>query len=187
MDDTFTWFKRLLRAFISSVITLLLHPLLPFPATGFPLFWLSWVSLAARAFSGCGEPALQWRWAVLVAVASPEERKLQGAGAQQLRLPPLEHGSIVVHRPSCSVICGIFPEQGSNLYPLHLQADSYPLHRQERKPPTPIFISDVFLQFLCVLKRSVRSGCLLVGGEESLSYFRCQQWWGERGGHLSKG
>ena len=47
---------------------------------------------------------------LLVAVASLEERELQGARAEQLWLPALEHGSIVVHRPSCSVICGIFPE-----------------------------------------------------------------------------
>ena len=36
-------------------------------------------------------------------------------------------GSVVVaHRPSCSVACGIFPDQGSNPCPLHWQADSQP-------------------------------------------------------------
>ena len=40
-------------------------------------------------------------------------------------------GSVVVaHRPSCSVACGIFPDQGSNLCPLHWQADSQPLRHQ---------------------------------------------------------
>ena len=40
-------------------------------------------------------------------------------------------GSVVVaHGPSCSVACGIFPDQGSNLCPLHWQADSQPLHHQ---------------------------------------------------------
>ena len=40
-------------------------------------------------------------------------------------------GSVVVaHGPSCSAICGIFPDQGSNLCPLHWQADSQPLHHQ---------------------------------------------------------
>ena len=34
-------------------------------------------------------------------------------------------GSVVVaHGPSCSVACGIFPDQGSNPCPLHWQADS---------------------------------------------------------------
>ena len=40
-------------------------------------------------------------------------------------------GSVVVaHGPSCSVACGIFPDQGSNPCPLHWQADSQPLHHQ---------------------------------------------------------
>ena len=34
-------------------------------------------------------------------------------------------GSVVVaHGLSCSVACGIFPDQGSNPRPLHWQADS---------------------------------------------------------------
>ena len=40
-------------------------------------------------------------------------------------------GSVVVaNGPSCSVACGIFPDQGSNPCPLHWQADSQPLHHQ---------------------------------------------------------
>ena len=40
-------------------------------------------------------------------------------------------GSVVVaHGPSCSTACGIFPDQGSNLCPLHWQADSQPLRHQ---------------------------------------------------------
>ena len=40
-------------------------------------------------------------------------------------------GSVVAaHGPSCSVACGIFPDQGSNPCPLHWQADSEPLHHQ---------------------------------------------------------
>ena len=40
-------------------------------------------------------------------------------------------GSVVVaHGPSCSAVCGIFPDQGSNPYPLHWQADSQPLRHQ---------------------------------------------------------
>ena len=31
---------------------------------------------------------------------------------------------VVVHRLCCSAACGIFPDQGSNLCPLHWQADS---------------------------------------------------------------
>ena len=44
-------------------------------------------------------------------------------------------GSVVVaHGPSCSVACGIFPDQGSNPCPLHWQADSQPLHHQGSPP-----------------------------------------------------
>ena len=40
-------------------------------------------------------------------------------------------GSVIVaHGPICSVACGIFPDQGSNLCPLHWQADSQPLRHQ---------------------------------------------------------
>ena len=44
-------------------------------------------------------------------------------------------GSVVVaHRPSCSVACGIFPDQGSNPCLLHWQADSQPLRHQGSPP-----------------------------------------------------
>ena len=40
-------------------------------------------------------------------------------------------GSVfVAHGPSCSSVCGIFPDQGSNPCPLHWQADSQPLRHQ---------------------------------------------------------
>ena len=46
-------------------------------------------------------------------------------------------GSVAVaHGPSCSVACGIFPDQGSNPCPLHWQADSQPLRHQG----SPIFL-----------------------------------------------
>ena len=43
----------------------------------------------------------------------------------------------VMHRPSCSAACGILPDQGSNLCPLHRQADSQPLRHQGS--PHPVF------------------------------------------------
>ena len=44
-------------------------------------------------------------------------------------------GSVVVaHGPSCSVAYGILPDQGSNPYPLHWQADFQPLHHQGSPP-----------------------------------------------------
>ena len=38
--------------------------------------------------------------------------------------------AVVAHGPSCSVACGILPDQGSNPCPLHQQADSQPLRHQ---------------------------------------------------------
>ena len=53
-------------------------------------------------------------WAPVVQLAGPRAR-----GLQQLR-----HVSsvIVVHGLSCSMACGIFPDQGLNQCPLHSQA-----------------------------------------------------------------
>ena len=38
--------------------------------------------------------------------------------------------AVVAHGPTCSAACGIVPDQGSNLCPLHWQADSQPLRHQ---------------------------------------------------------
>ena len=37
---------------------------------------------------------------------------------------------VVAQRLTCSVECGIFPDQGSNLCPLYWQVDSYPVDHQ---------------------------------------------------------
>ena len=62
-----------------------------------------------RAFSSCGDRGL-----LFVVVHG-----LQSAGLV-----------VVAHGLSCSVACGIFPDQGSNPCPLHSQADSQPLCHQ---------------------------------------------------------
>ena len=57
-------------------------------------------------------------------------------------------GSVTVaHGPSCSAACGIFPDQGSNLCPLHWQADSQPLRHQG----SPIFLNYSFFLLIIVL------------------------------------
>ena len=38
--------------------------------------------------------------------------------------------AVVAHRLTCSVECGIVPDQGSNLCSLHWQVDSYPVDHQ---------------------------------------------------------
>ena len=54
---------------------------------------------------------------------------------------PRRAGSVgVAHGPSCSAACGILPDQGSNLCPLHWQADSQPL-RHQGSPGVELFYS----------------------------------------------
>ena len=68
-----------------------------------------------QAFSSCGEQGLLFLVVrgLLIAVASlVVEHGLWSAGSV-----------VVVHGPS-SAACGIFPDQGSNLCPLHWQGDS---------------------------------------------------------------
>ena len=53
-------------------------------------------------------------------------------------------GSVIVaHGPSCSAAYGIFPDQGSNLCPLHWQADSQPLRHQG----SPIYLFELVFSF----------------------------------------
>ena len=89
----------------------------------FIYFWLCWVFVSVQELS-------------LVA-ASGGHSSSRCAGLSLSR--PLllwstgsrRAGSVVVaHGPSCSVACGIFPDQGSNPCSLHWQADSRPLRHQ---------------------------------------------------------
>ena len=76
----------------------------------------------ARAFSSCGK-----RGPLFIAVRGLSLSRpllLRSTGSRRA-------GSVIVaHGPSCSVACGIFPDQGSNLCPLHWQAASQPLRHQ---------------------------------------------------------
>ena len=94
----------------------------------FIYFWLCWVFVsvrglslvaASRGHSSSRCTGLSLSWPLL----------LRSTGSRRT-------GSVVVaHGPSCSVACGIFPDQGSNPCPLHWQADSQPLRHQG----SPIF------------------------------------------------
>ena len=70
-------------------------------------------------------------------------------GAQALGM----QASVVVARGlSCSAACGIFPDQGLNLCPLHWQADSQPL-RHHGSPPFNFYaiiecLKDLFCKFV---------------------------------------
>ena len=88
----------------------------------YPFMTVLGLRLCARAFSSCGE-----RGPLSIAVRAPLTVTASLVA---------EHGSrcagsvVVAHGLSCSVACGIFPDQGSNPCPLHWQADSQPLRHQ---------------------------------------------------------
>ena len=71
-------------------------------------------------------------------------------------------GSVIVaHGPSCSAACGIFPDQGSNPYPLHWQADSQPL-RHHGSPAQTLFVMDLLpMPIFTLLLYSLRIVALL--------------------------
>ena len=89
----------------------------------FIYFWLCWVFVSAlglslvaasRGHSSSRCAGLSLLWPLM----------LRSTGSRCA-------GSVIVaHGPSCSMACGIFPDQGSNPCPLHWQADSQPLRHQ---------------------------------------------------------
>ena len=93
----------------------------------FIYLWLCWVFVSVRGLS--------------LVVASGGHSSSRCAGlSPSWPLPLRSTGSrcagsvIVAHGPSCSVACGILPDQGSNPCPLHWQADSQPLRHQGSPP-----------------------------------------------------
>ena len=85
----------------------------------------------ARAFSSCSK-----REPLLIAVRGPLTTAAPLVGSTGSR----RAGSVVVaHGPSCSVACGILPDQGTNPCPPHWQADSQPL-RHQGSPTIPVLL-----------------------------------------------
>ena len=89
--------------------------------------------LAVPGHCCCLEFLLLWRVGVLYQLQSTDSRASVVA-TRQLRSCDswaLEHSSVAMaHRLSCSVACGILPDQGSDLCVLHWQAYSFPLSHQ---------------------------------------------------------
>ena len=86
-------------------------------------FWLCWVFVSVRGLSlvaaSRGHSSSR-----CVGLSLSRPLLLRSTGSRRA-------GSVVVaHGPSCSAACGILPDQGSNLCPLHWQADSQPLRHQ---------------------------------------------------------
>ena len=79
---------------------------------------------------------------LLVMASLVSENGLYGAQASVAAGPRLDcTGSVVwAHRLSCSVACGILPDQVSNPRLLHRQADSLPLSHQGS--PSSLFVKE---------------------------------------------
>ena len=91
------------------------------------ILWLCWVFVSVRGLS--------------LVVASGGRSSSRCAGLSPSRPLSLRStgsrragSATVAHGPSCSVACGIFPDQGSNPCSLHWQADSQPLRHQGSPP-----------------------------------------------------
>ena len=51
---------------------------------------------------------------------------------------------VVAHGLSCPMLCGIFPDQGSNQCTVHWQADSLPVDHQDHQGSLPVSFSQQF-------------------------------------------
>ena len=117
-----------------------------------------------RPFSSCGERGLLFvavRGLLTAVVSLVAEHGLQARGLQQLwhvgsavvaRGFQSAGSAVVAHGLSCSVACGIFPDQGSNPCPLHWQVDSQPLCHQGI-PQIVILLSIFLFELFSILQR----------------------------------
>ena len=89
----------------------------------FIYFWLCWVFVSVRGLSlVAASGGHSSSWCTGLSLSRPI--LLRSTGSRHA-------GSVIVaHGPSCSAVCGIFPDRGSNPCPLHWQADSQPLRHQ---------------------------------------------------------
>ena len=108
----------------------------------FKNLWLCWVFVSVRGLS-------------LVAASGGHSSSRCTDLSLSRPLPLRSTGSrragsvVVAHGPSCSVACGIFPDQGSNPCPLHWQANSQPL-RHQGSPHSPLFFPPHHLRGWCL-------------------------------------
>ena len=94
----------------------------------------------ARAFCSCGKRGplfIAVRGPLIIAASLVAEHRLQMRRLLRSTGSRRAGSVIVAHGPSCSMACGIFPDQGSNPCSLHWQAVSQPLRHQGNPHCTP--------------------------------------------------
>ena len=107
----------------------------------------------ARAFSSCGKGGHSSSRCAGLSLSRP--LLLRSTSSRRA-------GSVVVaHGPSCSVACGIFPDQGSNPCPLHWQADCQPLHHQGSPQYTFFLREKLYFKNAHQLKSPIILPCFL--------------------------
>ena len=105
----------------------------------FIYFWLCWVFVSVRGLSLVAASGGHSS-SPCVGLSLSQPLLLWSTGSRRA-------GSVVVaHGLSCSVACGIFPDQVSNPCPLHWQADSQPLRHQGS--PQVIFLFSLLIIWL---------------------------------------
>ena len=89
----------------------------------FIYFWLCWVFVSVRGLSPVAASGGHSS-SRCAGLSLSRPLLLRSTGSRRAG------SAVVAHGPSCSVTCGIFPDQGSNPCPLHWQADSQPLRHE---------------------------------------------------------
>ena len=104
-----------------------------------------------RAFSSCSKWGPLFSSSRCAGLSLSGPLLLGGTGSRRA-------GSVIVaHGPSRSTACGIFPDQGSNLCPLHWQADSQPLCHQGS--PLSYFIFKNLFEFILLFVFCLQMKC----------------------------
>ena len=107
----------------------------------FIYFWLCWVFVSVRGLSPAAASGGHSS-SRCVGLSLSRPLLLRSTGSRRAG------SAVVAHGPSCPVARGILPDQGSNLCPLHWQADSQPLRHQGS--PIPYYCWVVFHCMDCV-------------------------------------
>ena len=117
------WWKNLTYFFFFKGFSFLFYLFIFLFIYLFIYLWLCWVFISV------------WGLSLVVASGGHSSSRCAGLSLSRpllLRSTGSRHaGSVIVaHGPSRPAACGILPDQGSNLCPLHWQADSQPLRHQ---------------------------------------------------------
>ena len=120
----------------------------------FIYFWLCWVFVSVRGLSlGAASGGHSSSRCAGLSLSRP--LLLRSTGSRRAG------SAIMAHGPSCSVACGIFPDQGSNPCPLHWQADSQPLHHQGSPNPGFLWHQEPFRSNAGILLYPIKSNIKL--------------------------